>query len=159
MCPTRRSIRASRSKQRHQRPNLALCILRIANEIEGFAILVYRPAEEFRLRQQVRRLSDELKTGGWGVLSISLQKLLLDRIRATGEANVTALSARERRLHERDPERALSYLRDRVAPHIEGPNGIAADVIRLIGDFADAYPNQADHTVIFVGRAGALYPF
>ena len=124
-----------------------------------FAILVYRPSEEFRLRQQVRRLSDDLKTEGWGVLAISLQKLLLDRIRATGEANLTSLVSREKRLQERDPERALAYLRDRIAPHIEGPNGIAADVIRLITGFADAYPNQADRTVIFVGRAGALYPF
>lgn len=124
-----------------------------------FAILVYRPSEEFRLRQHVRRLSDELKVEGWGVLAISLQKLLLERIRATGEANLASVVARERRLHERDPERALAYLRDRIAPHIEGPNGIAADVIRLISGFAEAYPNQADRTVIFIGRAGALYPF
>lgn len=124
-----------------------------------FAILVYRPSEEFRLRQHVRRLSDDLRAEGWGVLAISLQKLLMDRIRTTGEANLASLTAREKRLYERDPERALAYLRDRIAPHIEGPNGIAADVIKLISDFADAYPNQADRTVIFVGRAGALYPF
>lgn len=124
-----------------------------------FAILVYRPSEEFRLRQRVRQLSDELKAEGWGVLAISLQKLLLDRIRATGEANLTSIQSREKRLFERDPERALAHLRDRIAPHIEGPNGIVADVIRLISGFADTYPNQADRTVIFIGRAGALYPF
>jgi hypothetical protein len=124
-----------------------------------FAILVYRPSEELRLRQQMRRLSDELKTEGWGVLAISLQKLLLDRIRAMGEANLASLADREKRLYGRDPERALTHLKDRIAPHIEGPNGIAADVIRLITSFADAYPNQADRTVIFIGRAGAIYPF
>ncbi len=124
-----------------------------------FAILPYRPAEEFRLRQHIRRLSDELRAEGWGVLAISLQKLLVERIRATGETNIASIIAREKRLHERDPERALAYLRDRIAPHIEGPSGIAADIIRLIGDFADAHPNQADRTVIFIGRAGALYPF
>lgn len=124
-----------------------------------FAILPYRPAEELRLRQHVRRLSDDLKAAGWSVLAISLQKLLIDRIRATGEANVTSIIAREKRLHARDAGRALSYLRDRIAPHIEGPDGLAADVVRIIGDFADAHPNQADRTVIFIGRAGALYPF
>lgn len=129
-----------------------------------FAILPYRPAEEMRLRQHVRRLSDDLKGAGWGVLAISLQKLLLARIRATGEANIASIIAREKRLYSRDPQhpdpdRALTYLRDRVAPHIEGPDGIAADVVRLIGDFADAHPNQADRTVIFIDRAGALYPF
>ena len=50
-----------------------------------FAILPYRPAEEFKLRILIRRLTDELKGEGWGVLAISLQKLLLDRIRATGQ--------------------------------------------------------------------------
>jgi len=124
-----------------------------------FAILPYPPADEFRLRQHIRRLSDELRAEGWGVLAISLQKLLVDRIRKTGDANIASIIAREKRLHERDPERALAYLRDRIAPHIEGPNGIAADVIRLVSDFADAHPNQADRTVIFIGRAGALYPF
>jgi len=124
-----------------------------------FALLVYRPDEELRLRQQVRRLSDELRAAGWGVLSISLQKLLLDRIRATGEVNVEALIEREKRLHAKDPDRALDYLRDRIAPHIEGPEGIAADVARLIDEFAAVNSQDADSTLILIGRAGALYPF
>lgn len=124
-----------------------------------FAILPYPPAEELRLRQRIRRLSDDLEGEGWGVLGISLQQVLLDRIRATGAANVEALIARERRLYQRDPARALAHLRDRIAPHIEGPDGIAADVGRMIDGFAARYPDQADRTVIFIGRAGALYPF
>lgn len=124
-----------------------------------FAILPYRPADEFKLRQRIHRLTNELRAEGWGVLSISLQKLLLDRIRATGQDAIASLIARERRLHEKAPERALAHLRDRVAPHIEGPDGIAADVARLIGDFADAHPDRTDRTLVLVGRAGALYPF
>ena len=72
-----------------------------------FAILPYRPKDEFKLRQLMRRLTDELRAEGWGVLPISLQKLLLDRIRATGDANVEALITREKRLFEKDPDRAL----------------------------------------------------
>lgn len=124
-----------------------------------FAILPYKPEDEFKLRQLMRRLTDTLRVQGWEVLPVSLQKLLLDRIRATGPANIGALIDREKSLHEKDPERALSYLREKVAPHIEGPEGIAADVAKLINDFADANPDRADRTVVLIGRAGSLYPF
>jgi hypothetical protein len=124
-----------------------------------FAILPYRPKDEFKLRQLMRRLTDELRAEGWGVLPINLQQLLLDRVRATGEADMEALKSRERRLYEKDPERALAHLRDKIAPHIEGPDGIAADVARLIHAFADEHPDRADRTLVLLGRAGALYPF
>src|SRR6202000_3329625 len=84
-----------------------------------FAILPYRPQDEFKLRRLMRRLTDDLHAQGWGVLPISLQQILLARIRATGDENVAALIARERRLYEKDPDRALDHLRDKIAPHIE----------------------------------------
>lgn len=124
-----------------------------------FAILPYRPKDEFKLRQAIRRLTDELRVEGWGVLPISLQQILLDRIRATGQDNVDALITREKRLFDKDPERALAHLREKIAPHIEGPDGIAADVAKLINQFADEHPDRADRTLILIGRAGALYPF
>lgn len=124
-----------------------------------FAILPYRPKDEFKLRQHMRRLTDELRTEGWSVLPISLQKLLLDRVRATGAEYVEGLIAREQRLYEKSPDRALAHLRDKVAPHIEGPDGIAADVAKLITEFADQNPERADRTLVLIGRAGALYPF
>jgi hypothetical protein len=129
-----------------------------------FAIVPYRPADEFKLRKLIRRLTDDLKAEGWGVLSISLQKLLLDRIRAQGSGEVQRLIARERRLFDKGsaqagPERALNALRDAIAPHVEGPDGIAADVVRLIDGFATAAPEEADRTLVLLGRAGALYPF
>jgi hypothetical protein len=124
-----------------------------------FAILPYRPKDEFKLRQLMRRLTDQLRAEGWSVLPISLQTLLLDRVRATGAQSIEALIAREKRLFEKDPERALAHLRDKIAPHIEGPDGIAADVARLVGEFADANPDRSDSTLVLLGRAGALYPF
>ncbi len=124
-----------------------------------FAILPYLPQDELKLRRLVRALTDELRAAGWGVLPISLQKLLLDRIRATGEANLQAVIDRETRLHAKDPDRALDYLRDRIAPHVEGPEGIAADVARLIAEFTADHPAGADRTLVLIGRAGALYPF
>lgn len=124
-----------------------------------FAILPYRPADEFKLRKLIRRLSDDLRGEGWGVLSISLQKLLIDRIRKTGDEAVVALIAREKSLYQRDPARALEHVRQKLAPHIEGPDGIAGDVVRLIDGFAATSPEDADRTLILVGRGGALYPF
>lgn len=124
-----------------------------------FAIVPYLPSEEFKLRSRILRLTAELQGQGWAVLSISLQKLLLNRIRATGQENINGLIAREKRIFPRDPQRALAHLRDRIAPHIEGPDGIAADVVRVIEDFATKNPGLADRSLTFIGRAGALYPF
>ncbi|MGH7272375.1 MAG: hypothetical protein ACREJ3_18250 [Polyangiaceae bacterium] len=53
---------------------------------------------------------------------------------------------RERRLLEMAPERASARLRDKIAPHIEGPGGIAANVARLIGVFAQEHPDRADRS-------------
>ena len=124
-----------------------------------FAILPYRPEEEFRLRQHINTLANKLRAAGWVVLSLSLQRLFLDRIRSMGDRDVERLIAREKGIYKRSPERALGYLRDKIAPHLEGPQGIAADVSRTIREFADKHPDKAERTVAFVGRAGTLYPF
>jgi Domain of unknown function (DUF1788) len=124
-----------------------------------FAILPYHPKDEFKLRQLMRRLTDDLRAEGWSVLPVSLQKLLLERIRATGDENIESLITREKRLFEKDPGRALAHLKDKIAPHIEGAEGLAADVARLINAFADENPDRADRTLVLIGRAGALYPF
>lgn len=124
-----------------------------------FAILPYLPSEEFKLRQRILSLTEQLRADGWAALPISLQKLLIERVRATGQENVDNLISREKRLFERDPERALAHIREKIAPHIEGPNGIAADVSRMIEEFADKNPGMADRSLVVIGRAGALYPF
>ncbi|MEI8257514.1 MAG: BREX protein BrxB domain-containing protein, partial [Deltaproteobacteria bacterium] len=124
-----------------------------------FAILPYDPGQEFRLRQRMQRLTHQLKAEGWAVLPISLQKLLLDRIRRLGPDVVQGLIAREQSLYARDPDRALEHLRTRIAPHIEGPEGIAADVVRCIDEFVAEDPERASKTLVLIGRAGALYPF
>ena len=50
-----------------------------------FAILQYKPEDEFELRRKVQQLSRELEQGGWVVLTISLQKLLYARLREQGD--------------------------------------------------------------------------
>ncbi|KQC36859.1 DUF1788 domain-containing protein [Frankia sp. ACN1ag] len=124
-----------------------------------FAIVQYEPAEEFRLRGEVQHLTADLVANGWMVISISLQKLFLDRVRAQGQDWVDRVVAMERRLAGIDPGRGLNYLKEKVSPLIEGPDGIAADCSRLICEYADSHPDSIDRTVALIGRAGALYPF
>jgi hypothetical protein len=124
-----------------------------------FAILQYAAEEEFALRAEVQRLSTDLISNGWVVLSISLQKLLLDRIRSQGEEWVERVAAMERRMACIAPERGLNYLKSKLTPLIEGPQGIAADCGRVIRTFAEQQPDKVDRAVALIGRAGALYPF
>ena len=124
-----------------------------------FAIVPYRPTEEFNLRRKVRELVGELKAREWNVLTVSLHALMMKRVRAMGGDAVESLVERERRLHRKSPERALNHLKSKIVRHVEGPHGIAADVVELIADFADEHPDQAERSLVFIGRAGALYPF
>lgn len=126
-----------------------------------FALLVYRPEEELQLRQRTATLVSELAAGGWAVLTLSLQRLLLDRVRRTGA--VGQLIDMERQITRAsrtgaEPERGLNFLRDQLAPLIEGPQGLAGDVADQIRLFTTANPDKAERTLVFVGRAGALYP-
>ena len=57
-----------------------------------------------------------------------------------------------------EPERGLNYLKSKLSPLVEGPDGIAADCSRLICDYVDKNPDTVDRTVALIGRAGALIP-
>ncbi|MGE4073560.1 MAG: DUF1788 domain-containing protein [Lysobacterales bacterium] len=124
-----------------------------------FAILQYAPEDEFPLRAEVQRLSGDLMSNGWVVMSISLQKLLIDRMRAQGEEWIERVTAMERRMASIAPERGLNYLKSKLTPLIEGPEGIAADCGKIISAFAEQHPDKVDRAVALIGRAGALYPF
>lgn len=124
-----------------------------------FAILPYLPTEEFELRAEMQQLNTTLRGYGWTVLTISLEKLLLDRVRAQGEDWVTRVAEQERATTKLNPERGLNHLKSKLAPLLEGEDGIAADCSRIICDFMDQHPECEGRTVAFIGRAGALYPF
>lgn len=124
-----------------------------------FAIVQYEPSEEFKLRGEVQRLSADLTANGWVVLSISLQKLLFERIRQQGQGWIDRVVQMEERMANVECERGLDYLKTKLSPLIEGPDGIAADCSRIIRSYAEAHPDSVDRTVALIGRAGALYPF
>ena len=124
-----------------------------------FAIVPYLPQDEYKLRAHVQALVGDLTASGWVVLTLSLQKLLLERVRRLGDDVVQRMIAMERRTSHISPDRGLNYLRGKLSAEIEGPDGIAADVSRAICGFADAHPDKVERTLAIIGRAGALYPF
>lgn len=124
-----------------------------------FAIVPYAPRDEYKLRSHVQSLVSELTANGWVVLTISLQKLLIDRVRKLGSDVVERMIEMERRTAHISSEKGLNYLSQKICNEIEGPNGIAADVCREINEFVEANPDKADRALVIVGRAGALYPF
>ena len=124
-----------------------------------FAIVPYHPGEEFTLRRKANTLTHELERSGWKVLSLSLQELMLRRLEGMGERTLERLVAREKKLYLTDPERALNYVQPKISRMLEGPDGLAGDISALISAEVEANPEAMDRAVIFLGRAGALYPF
>jgi hypothetical protein len=124
-----------------------------------FCIAVYDPREEFELRREVQRLTDELRVTGWVVKTISLQQVLLNRLRAKGEDYIRRLIEREKAAALQGPDRGLNFLARKVTPELEGPDGIAKDVADEIQAFAEQNPDKAERTVVIIGRVGALHPF
>lgn len=124
-----------------------------------FAIVQYPPAEEFDLRREVQQLNSDLVANGWMVLLINLQKLFLDRVRAQEGDWAQRVIQMEERMTRLDADRGLNYLKSKLTPLIEGPDGIAADCSRIICEYADHNPEKIDRTLALIGRAGALYPF
>ncbi|HXN30342.1 MAG TPA: BREX protein BrxB domain-containing protein [Polyangiaceae bacterium] len=125
----------------------------------NFAILPYAPEDELALRRAVHELSGQLRDGGWTTGTVVLHSLLLARLRAQGPDFIESLVRREKSLAgAADPTRGMRLLKERIVTLLEGPEGLAADVIqaveRILGESAN--PSR---TVIFLGRAGALYPF
>jgi hypothetical protein len=100
-----------------------------------------------------------LRSDGWNVLEISVHKLLMSRLRGLDPKVLESWSATEKRQFEKNPGKALERVKSQVSRLIEGENGIAEDIIKLINDFADRHPDQTERTVIWIKRLGALYPF
>ncbi len=121
-----------------------------------FCIAVYPPSHEFELRRHVQRLTVELTHAGWVVKSLSLQTVLLDRLRAKGDRYVEGLSDREKSAAAQNPARGLNLITSKITGEIEGPNGIAGDVARQMHAFTEANPDKAERTLVTLGRADDL---
>lgn len=127
----------------------------------NFAILPYDPEDELALRRAINELCERLRDAGWNTGTIALHSLLLERLRAQGPEFIEGMIEKEKKLSAigSDPGRGLRTLKQAVVNLIEGPEGIAADVIREVGQLVAKGEAANTRTVIFLARAGALYPF
>lgn len=126
----------------------------------NFAIVLYDPVEEYRLRARVHRLVQRLeKDHGWGVLSIGLHDVLFEHLESRlGADGLRALVEQEKRLFDKDKsatQRSLKHVSDKLAPYVDG---LAPELAARIARFREQNPD-ADRTLVLLGRTGALYPF
>lgn len=125
-----------------------------------FAVLPYRPDKEFYVRRQVRVVSDDLKSKGWQVFELSVNKLLLKRLTKTPQEELDSWINQEKRLYAKGRrERALRTAVDNLEYLIEGRNGIAKDAIDEIHRLADVHQVDTEKTLVWITRMGSLYPF
>lgn len=130
-----------------------------------FALLQYDPSLEYEQRTAAQDLTSKLVDGGWYVVPISLQKLLLDRVRhgPDGERFMKSVIAMEKAKARRSFDEGIDYLRAKLEPLIEGDGqddgGLAGDIIAQITHHVQAHPDRIDRMLVLVGRVGALYPF
>ncbi len=124
-----------------------------------FAIAVYPPDKEFKMRRKLRQMQDDLQAAGWSVLFVSLFQLFLDRLKAMEPSYLDKLIAREKILSASQSDRGLNYLKEKIAPEIEGQDGLARDVITKIDEFVSCNKLTPEKTLILLGRTGGLYPF
>ena len=121
------------------------------------AILAYPPEQEFELRRLVSDCTVRMKDKGWDVHTLDLQELLFARVERLEPGFLEHLARREKSLAQRDRKRALSWVGDKLAPHLEDDDGLAADIAREIGERIPE--DQRSNSVVFLGRVGGLYPF
>lgn len=124
-----------------------------------FAMVVYDTSEEFALRRKANALSHKLEHKGWKVISISLQEMMLQRLKDLGEKTLERLIQREKKLYETDPERAFNHVQPKLSRILEGPDGLAGDITKKITEALADEPGNKDNAVVFLSRAGSLYPF
>jgi len=136
-----------------------------------FAILQYEPEDEFKMRELIYNLVEDLRCEGWNAKNISLFDLLVKRLESEEEEDelfgddelfadesiIEEYISSEKNLYNKHGlDRSLNFLKNKVVSELEGHDGITGDLISEIKAMAS---EDNDKTVVFLSRAGALYPF
>jgi hypothetical protein len=131
------------------------------NQSYPFAILHYRPEDEFRARELVGSLVDELRLQGWNIRNIDLFALFLDFIKKEEDGDLyEGLVCEEHTQYgaAKNGYRApLHTLKNSLAPYFTQ----ASAYPKMVLDEIASLQNSADtkRSAIFLSRIGALYPF
>ena len=135
-----------------------------------FAILQYEPEDEFKMRELIYNLVEDLRCEGWNAKNISLFDLLVKRLESEdeedelfGDDELTGKSiieeyiiSEKKQYNKHGLDRSLNYLKSKFVNELEGHDGITAD---LINEIKAMVTDDNNKTVVFLSRAGALYPF
>lgn len=140
-------------------PSLPNSILRLRDEIityyranstsatPPYLVYVYHPREEYKVRRDLYDLKVSLETAGVAPVALSLADLFWQAIDESGFGH--QIVAEERR--RRDDPRALSDVLVSISQILQGPPSLADRVFRALREIPD-------RSVVFLYRAGALYP-
>ncbi|MFA5852360.1 MAG: BREX protein BrxB domain-containing protein, partial [Spirochaetales bacterium] len=126
-----------------------------------FAIVHYRPEEEFRARELLGEMVDSLRLQGWAVRTIDLFEVLLDYLGEEEEGELVPAWIEEEKMlyktYKNDHAKPLEFLGNSLGGFFNRKTGYPQKVLEEIRNIAQG----ADETrsVIFLSRIGALYPF
>lgn len=123
------------------------------------ALFVYLPQEELQLKYELNHLRDTLSAGNFSVKDISLLDCLLQKLKQTSEDDILYIIEQEKENFSRNQnwQDAVHYLEEEIISDIEGEEGIVQIVRKEIQTFSQNI--RSKNGVIFVTRAGSLYPF
>ena len=126
-----------------------------------FAIFHYRPDEEFRARQLIGELVEELRLAGWNIRTVDLFGVLLDYLNAEEDGDlIPAWIEEEKMLYRRykeDYSKPLDFLGNALSGFYNRKTGYPRRVLEDIRNASDGA--DENRSVIFLSRIGALYPF
>ncbi len=123
------------------------------------ALFVYSPREELLLKGELNHLRDTLLARNFSVKEISLLDCLFTKLQEGSMDDLSYIIEQEKENYKRnqDLQNAVEYLQEEIISDIEGEEGIVRIVRRKILEFTQNM--QTKNGVIFVTRAGSLYPF
>ena len=126
-----------------------------------FAIFHYRPDEEFRARQLIGELVEELRLAGWNIRTVDLFGVLLDYLQLEEDGDlIPAWIEEEKMLYRRykeDYSKPLDFLGNALSGFYNRKTGYPRRVLEDIRNASDGA--DENRSVIFLSRIGALYPF
>jgi hypothetical protein len=123
------------------------------------ALFVYQPQEELQLKKELNHLRDTLSVASFTVKEISLMDCLIKKLKVQSEDDIDYIISGEKEMfkNSKNWNESIQYLEEQIINDIEGENGIVHIVRQEIEIFSKNI--QTKNGVIFITRAGSLYPF
>lgn len=126
-----------------------------------FALFQYSPHDEFKLREKLVELIDELRSKGWNILNVDLLETLIEYLEEHEQGELIEALIEEEKLqyaaNKKDFNFPLSSLYNSLDGFFKDQDAYPGLVLKKIKERIGAGDNKK--SVIFLSRIGALYPF